>query len=76
LRLKGKKFYNNYHNSINNAKKLLSQSNIDIIYLKPKDRLKVGGIKSSKQQLIDTFNQGINETIKNENLEKFISDIV
>lgn len=71
--LKGKKFSNNFYNSINNAQKTLLNNKADIIYLRPKNKLKVGPIDNNQNKLQKAFNQGFSETALNKDLITFLN---
>jgi len=72
LCLKGKKFHNSYYSSINEAKKILAKEKVGIIYLRPKKKLKIGGINNNRQKLIESFEQGFDETSEHDELGNFI----
>lgn len=73
IRLKSRTFWINYYKNIDVAEKILTNANIDIIYLTPKKQLKVGPINNNQKNLQKVFRQGFDETINNKDLISFLN---
>jgi hypothetical protein len=73
IRFRGKMFSNNYYRNIKNAETILSTSNVDIVYLLPKSKIKVAPMDNNSKKLQNTFKQGFNETVNNKDLITFIN---
>jgi len=71
--LKSRTFWINYYKNIDVAEKILTNANIDIIYLTPKKQLKVGPINNNQKNLQKVFRQGFDETINNKDLISFLN---
>jgi hypothetical protein len=71
--LRGKTFSKNYYENIRKAEQILSISNVDIIYLLPKSKIKVGPMDNNSKKLQNAFKQGFNETVNNKDLKTFIN---
>lgn len=73
IKLRGKTFSKNYYENIRKAEQILSISNVDIIYLLPKSKIKVGPMDNNSKKLQNAFKQGFNETVNNKDLKTFIN---
>jgi predicted patatin/cPLA2 family phospholipase len=72
LRLKNKEFKKNYLSYLEKIKGTKFPNNVQIIYLKPKKKLKITTLNNNQEMLKKTIQQGFDEAFVNETLKKFL----
>jgi len=72
LLFQNKTFKKNYNKECKKREFIAISNGIDIIYLRPKKKLKIEILDHDQDELRKTFNKGYNETVNDKKLKKFL----
>ena len=72
FKFRNKQFKENYLKSLEKIKEIKIPTNILVIYLQPKNKLKITMLNNNQEILKKTLLQGFNETCSNKELKKFL----